>query len=111
VPEWARGEKEGCAEPRVGRGRGVRWDGLREGEKGEGGLGRVGGFGLLSPSFLLSSFFYIFFFFYSYSYLYTRKCYKKINGYTPRQYVKQKANALHKQNNICSDMMQQSKHP
>jgi hypothetical protein len=36
---------------------------------------------------------------------------QKINGYTPRQYVKQKANALHKQNNICSDMMQQSKHP
>jgi hypothetical protein len=32
-------------------------------------------------------------FFYSYSYLYTRKSYK-LNGYTPRQYVKHEINAL-----------------
>jgi hypothetical protein len=62
----------------------------------------------------LGSFFSIFFFFLLFSiipiHIYTQERATKINGYTPRQYVKQKENALHKQNNICSSMMQQSKH-
>jgi hypothetical protein len=52
-PRWA--EVRGQAENRPARGAAGKW--------GEGGLGRVGGFGLLFPSFLLSSFFYFFFFF------------------------------------------------
>jgi hypothetical protein len=35
----------------------------------------------------------LFIFFYSYSYLYTKKSYK-LNGYSPRQYVKHKIKAL-----------------
>jgi hypothetical protein len=52
-----------------------------------GGGGREGELGLFYFFFLLIIFFY------SYSYLYTRKSYK-LNGYTPRQYVKHKINAL-----------------
>jgi hypothetical protein len=44
-------------------------------------------------SWAFSIFFFWLFFFYSYSYLYTRKSYK-LNGYTPRQFVKHKINAL-----------------
>jgi hypothetical protein len=67
----------------------------QEGEEGEGGLAR--GFGLLP-------FFSIFFFFLLFSiipiHIYTQERATKINGYTPRQYVKQKENALHKQKKI-----------
>jgi hypothetical protein len=68
----------------------------------KGKRGRVGWLEGLSSFFLLFSIIPI--------HIYTQERATKINEYTPRQYVKQKENALHKQNNICSGMMQQSKH-
>jgi hypothetical protein len=69
----------GGARGRLGRAaapaRGMGWRGGRGGE--------LGFFYFLS----------LFIFFYSYSYLYTKKSYK-LNGYSPRQYVKHKIKAL-----------------
>jgi hypothetical protein len=81
--EWPSGPRRqghgvSCASAREWAGHAARWVG--------GGGGREGELGLFY--FLL-----LIIFFYSYSYLYTRKSYK-LNGYTPRQYVKHKVNAL-----------------
>jgi hypothetical protein len=58
-------------------------------------VGRGGGLGWLRKLGKQAPFYFLFLiiFFYSYSYLYTKKSYK-LNGYTPRQYVKHKINAL-----------------
>jgi hypothetical protein len=73
------GHDVGCASAQEWAGHAARW-------AGGGGGGREGELGLFYFLILII-------FFYSYSYLYTRKSYK-LNGYTPRQYVKHKINAL-----------------